>query len=110
MLDPTKTFFLRGGDELAVDNEARRGIRVVSVKAENGHEKSRKAKVEGRKQLFIKLLANCGEDREQFGHLFVEILRVATGTMSAFNSNSIQYCVSDASFEPFRFYFQNRHV
>ena len=37
MFDPAKTLFLGRGDELAVLDQTRRGIAVVSVKAEDPH-------------------------------------------------------------------------
>ena len=37
MLDPAKALLLRGGDEFAIDNQARGGIGVVGVKAQDDH-------------------------------------------------------------------------
>jgi hypothetical protein len=37
MFDAAKTLFLSRGHKLAVLDQTRRGIAVVSVKAENGH-------------------------------------------------------------------------
>ena len=37
VLDPVGTLFLRGGDELTVNDDRRAGVAVVSVYAENIH-------------------------------------------------------------------------